>query len=420
MPVHLVSAEMMRGNIERMQSVLKKHAVAGELFFAKKANKSRLFAAVAANAGIGIDVASEGELLDTLAAGVKGEHISVSGPHKARSLLALAVSHSAVIAIDSVSELQDLLGLSRGAVNPVRILLRLLPPGQPDSRFGMDAEEVAACLLLCREHCHRTQLLGFSFHLSGYDIGERAGMLDYALGWVHRARGYSLPVSVVNAGGGWPVSYVDPMHWQAFLTADSADQWYGRQQYRDFYPYGNGSNGGLALSQFLEWQTVPGEGGVAQKLGDAGVSLWLEPGRALLDQAGVTLFQVQGVKSRPAANIVTVNGNSFSLSEQWFATEYLPDPVLLGEHLDAEMASAPYMIAGNTCLDADRLSRRLRRFPRALVQGDVLVYANTAGYQMDSNESPFHALPLPPKVAVSLVGSGVSLSAEQSYGIAYP
>jgi diaminopimelate decarboxylase len=32
--------------------------------------------------------------------------------------------------------------------------------------------------------------------------------------------------------------------------------------------------------------------------------------------------------------------------------------------------------------------------------GDLLVYVNTAGYQMDSNESAFHDLPLPPKIVV--------------------
>jgi diaminopimelate decarboxylase len=39
--------------------------------------------------------------------------------------------------------------------------------------------------------------------------------------------------------------------------------------------------------------------------------------------------------------------------------------------------------------------------------GDLLVYPNTAGYQMDSNESRFHDLPLPPKIAVSPRGSSV-------------
>lgn len=39
-------------------------------------------------------------------------------------------------------------------------------------------------------------------------------------------------------------------------------------------------------------------------------------------------------------------------------------------------------------------------FPTRPQPGDLLVYVNTAGYQMDSNESPFHDLPLPPKIVV--------------------
>jgi len=33
--------------------------------------------------------------------------------------------------------------------------------------------------------------------------------------------------------------------------------------------------------------------------------------------------------------------------------------------------------------------------------GDLILYPNTAGYQMDKNESSFHQLPLPPKIVVS-------------------
>ena len=44
-------------------------------------------------------------------------------------------------------------------------------------------------------------------------------------------------------------------------------------------------------------------------------------------------------------------------------------------------------------------------FPARPRVGDLLVYPNTAGYQMDSNESPFHDLPLPPKVVLDRLGS---------------
>jgi diaminopimelate decarboxylase len=46
------------------------------------------------------------------------------------------------------------------------------------------------------------------------------------------------------------------------------------------------------------------------------------------------------------------------------------------------------------------LSWRKIPFPRRPEIGDLLIYLNTAGYQMDSNESEFHQLPLPPKVVV--------------------
>ena len=42
----------------------------------------------------------------------------------------------------------------------------------------------------------------------------------------------------------------------------------------------------------------------------------------------------------------------------------------------------------------------LTGFPRRPRIGDLLVYPNTAGYQMDSNESRFHDLALPPKVVI--------------------
>jgi diaminopimelate decarboxylase len=100
-----------------------------------------------------------------------------------------------------------------------------------------------------------------------------------------------------------------------------------------------------------------------------------------------------------------VDGSSLSLSEQWFSSEYLPDPVLL----PAAGASEPYAacVGGATCLESDMVSWRKVRLSARPAVGDLLVYPNTAGYQMDSNESPFHDLPLPPKVVLDTAGDRV-------------
>jgi diaminopimelate decarboxylase len=50
-------------------------------------------------------------------------------------------------------------------------------------------------------------------------------------------------------------------------------------------------------------------------------------------------------------------------------------------------------------MEDDYLARRFIPFRSRPRAGDLLVYVNTAGYQMDSMESEFHRLPLPRKVA---------------------
>ena len=112
------------------------------------------------------------------------------------------------------------------------------------------------------------------------------------------------------------------------------------------------------------------------------------------------MLRVQGVKERGYA-IITVDGTSLSLSEQWFNSEFLPDPVLISDSTrQPDGPVFPACVAGVSCLESDLLSWRKIPFPRRPAIGDLLVYLNTAGYQMDSNESPFHDLPLPPKVVV--------------------
>lgn len=59
-------------------------------------------------------------------------------------------------------------------------------------------------------------------------------------------------------------------------------------------------------------------------------------------------------------------------------------------------------VGGASCLEYDMLTWRKVALPRQPRRGDLLIYPNTAGYQMDKNESEFHQRPLPPKIVVSL------------------
>jgi diaminopimelate decarboxylase len=91
------------------------------------------------------------------------------------------------------------------------------------------------------------------------------------------------------------------------------------------------------------------------------------------------------------------------VSEQWKGSEYLPEPILwpstgTGDPIDA-------CVGGASCLEYDMLTWRKVPFPRPPHYGDLLVYPNTAAYQMDKNETKFHQIPLPARVVVSHTGS---------------
>ncbi|MEV5847585.1 alanine racemase [Streptomyces sp. NPDC051985] len=400
-PYHVLLPSAFDANAAAFHGVFGEAGVRGRVYYAKKANKAAVFAERAAVAGLGVDVASRGELREALAAGVRGEDLIVTGPAKADELLRVAVLQGALIAVDALDELDRLEAVARELGRKARALLRVLPPKQPHSRFGLDEREVTTALV--RIGVSAVSLEGFSFHLSGYDVPQRADLAATLVRLCRRTRQLGLPVDSISIGGGFAVDYVGAEDWREFEESSRAEHFHAGKRFGGgFYPYHSPVAGADALRAILA--AVPsGESvSLAEVLRSADVRLLVEPGRALLDRAGFTVFRVQGVKERDGYAILTVDGSSLSLSEQWFDSEFLPDPALVPAHPETDAPAGPFpaCVGAATCLESDLLTWRKIPFPAPPAVGDLLVYLNTAGYQMDSNESPFHELPLPPKVVV--------------------
>ncbi|MFG2441962.1 Y4yA family PLP-dependent enzyme [Nocardia fluminea] len=385
-PFHVLFPDRVSVNIRSFQSVFTEAGVDGFVYFGKKANKAACVARACAENGAGIDVASSGELVAALGQGVRGEDLMVTGPAKSDELLWLAARHRSLIAIDALDELDRLTALEL----PVRVLLRVLPAGST-SRFGLDPMELEQAIQAVSAPI---TVSGFSFHLSGYDATARSELAAALVGHCRRARANGHPAGTISIGGGFGVDYLDASTWARFQNTVS-DSWFHASPPGEYYPYHFPIPGSAMLAAVLAHNDL------AALLRDHGIRLAVEPGRALLDRAGSSVFRVQGVKTRTAQgnpyDILTVDGTSLSLSEQWFDSEYLPDPVLW-PHSPGHRT--PTCVGATTCLESDLLSRRRIPLPRRARTGDLLVYPNTAGYQMDSNESPFHELPLPPKVVL--------------------
>ncbi|WP_309234595.1 hypothetical protein [Nocardia sp. XZ_19_385] len=396
-PFHLMYPQRIARNIQGFRDVFVDAGVDGAIYYGKKANKAGCVARACAENGTGIDVSSVGELAAALAQGVRGNELMVTGPAKSDDLLWLAVRHGALIALDALDELERL-GRIASAAAPARVLLRVLPSGST-SRFGLSDKEISAAMSVIGAAgpvgLEPIQLEGFSFHLTGYDAVARAEQAEALIDHCLAARELGHPVSTISIGGGFGVDYVPEQAWTEFTEGVNRDWFHSGKSFESFYPYHFPAPGPAMLSAILE------HGGLGERLRDNDIRLAIEPGRALLDGAGSTVFRVQGGKSRQADGqpyqLLTVDGTSLSLSEQWFDSEFLPDPVLW-PHRPGE--PAPAAVGAATCLESDMLSWRRIPLPRRAEVGDLLIYPNTAGYQMDSNESAFHDLPIPPKVVL--------------------
>lgn len=341
-PAYVMAEDDLRARARAFSAALAAHHDGpGEVVFASKACPVTAVLRVFAEEGLGCDVASGGELHVALRAGFEPGRLYLHGNAKGEDELAAAVAAGVGnVVVDNVEDVAKLARvLPAGARQAV--LLRVRPgidadthaailTGHAESKFGLDPREARA---LADDAPAHLDVRGFHFHL-GSQLNDptpyRAAVA--VLAGLGRRAVYSL-------GGGFAVAY----------TADdrppSVDE---------------------AVAAVVE---------AAHDLLGADRELVLEPGRALVANAGVTLYTVESVKRLPGgARLVAVDGG---MSDN-------PRPMLYDAVYEASVADRfgapgePATVVGKHCESGDVLIRRTR-LPD-VEPGDVLVTPVTGAY----------------------------------------
>lgn len=394
-PLHVVWPHLLQENARAMASVLEAHDLPFQLFYGAKVNKSPGLVRAARQCGIGVDVSSLYELRDALAAGAHGAYVVATGPAKPDDFLHALVEARCLVSVDGLEEFDTLQQIARAHGGPApRALLRYRPHAAAASRFGMGADELLHCMRMAARPESALRFDGFHFHLSGYDHAPRAQAVAELAAHVDAARSMGLVPRMIDIGGGLPIRYVDAGAYEDFLQGQHAGDYRTGRVPASFYPYGCRVDACEWLRRFLASPCHEGQS-VGRYLRDTDCSLAIEPGRSLADQAAISVFRVHSSKLlAQGGHVVFVEGSSFSACETWFSSEFLVDPLLIPCGPRAQVPTRAY-IAGHSCLDDDVITNRWIGFPTVPQRGDLLVYANTAGYQMDLLENEFHRHPMP-------------------------
>ena len=429
--------EIFAANVAGFRDELDASGLRYRICYAHKANQGRAFVRAALAAGIGIDVASPGELCSALAAGFPASRIEATGP-KGRDFLGALVHGSGsgvTVNVDNLWELGALIGLARAAGTRVPVLVRMcgFGSGRP-SRFGVPLARFAAVTELVRQARDAVDFLGLSFHLDSSELGDRVRAADECLRLFERAWAAGLSPRILDVGGGFRQAFADTR--EAFERYGQAVRrglaghgqpltWGGATlgyRYEDGAIRGTLTSGkyagtatGRDLLRELIGSPLPGQGGrtVATVLRENMTELWIEPGKSLADHAGLTLASVEFVKEASDGSVLVnldISRDKVCPADQ----EVMLDPVLLYRSPGRGHAGGRtgVFFAGNLCLERDMIFTHLTFVDRLPEPGDVVAFVNTAAYQMDLSASAALMQRQPAKVAVRGAGAGFTAHAD--------
>ncbi|MET9390778.1 Y4yA family PLP-dependent enzyme [Streptomyces sp. NPDC006624] len=429
-PLHVVVPDQIAENVERFRSVYRAHHLPGQVFYAHKANRSSALLRRLAATDAGVDVASLGELQHALGAGFPAGRITATGP-KNPEFLWLAARTGVTVSVDGPGELDQLAALVRKyTLDRVPVLLRLsgfeasgVRVLSRRSRFGTPVREVEPLLEAVERHADAVDLTGVAFHLDTTSVVEKATALEGCLAALEACRSRGLRPRAVDVGGGFGISYLaEREQWDTY-TSELTSAVLGRRPPLTWGGHGYGlrndsgtlrgtlglypahrSVAGAAYLDELLSQPAPSLGGrpLAALLLEHLYDLHTEPGRALLDQCGLTLARVLEVRSPPSGGALLVRlaakADDIALEDHGV----LMDPVLVprgGGGGGPDDGPVAVHLFGSLCLESDLITRRTVFLPRRPAPGDLLVFANTAGYAMDFHATGAQHLPAARKVA---------------------
>lgn len=441
-PLSLVLPDQVTENVGRFAAVMGNHGLDGDILFAHKANRSSALVRRLATTAAGIDVASLAELQHAVGAGFAPERILAGGP-KNEAFIWLAVQLGVPISVDSVNELRMIAALpATGRSSQTQITLRLSDFDAPGalvrsrpSRFGICYRDLDTAIAIVTEHRDSLVLTGVAFHLDTVAISEKVVAIDACVRALDRCRAAGHDPRNLDIGGGYKSNYLrDANQWEQYTGALRASV---MGQHAPLTWGGDGMglrnqsgtlSGSLAVYNF--WDSLTADAYLDRLLSEIAPSfgrpvasvllenmyrLQIEPGRALLDQSGVTVSRVLDRWTTPQGDtLVRLDMNRHDLSD----TELLVDPVLVPSSNDSSRSPTPsagVYFVGNLCMESDFITRRKVFLPRCPDIDDLVVFTNTAGYFMDFGAN--HALqqPIARKVALWEDGNRWRWSLDDEY-----
>lgn len=350
-PCYVYSRHTLENNWDAFSKALS--GIPHRLCYAVKANSNIAILNLFAKKNSGFDIVSGGELARVLAAGGKAENIVFSGVGKQTAEIQQALRVGiACFNVESSAELEHLNFIAQQEGKIASVALRINPnidarthpyiaTGLHENKFGMEIDTV---LSLCKNISafKNIKLIGIACHIGSQltELSPFMEALDCLLIFNQQLLELGISLEHINIGGGLGIIYSTetPPTIQHYIAA------------------------------------------IKEKIAGLNLEIVLEPGRAIVANAGILLTRVEYLKQTPYKNFAIVDAGMNDLIRPALYDAWQDIlPVTLSTD-----AKKNYDVVGPVCESADFLGKNRQL---SLQKNDLLAIscAGAYGFSMSSN-----------------------------------
>ncbi|MCE7786587.1 diaminopimelate decarboxylase [Staphylococcus xylosus] len=352
-PTIVYDEVQIRNQMRRFHESFKKSGLNYNVSYASKAFTCLQMVKLVQEENLELDVVSEGELYTALEAGFDPQHIHFHGNNKTKHEIRYALeSKVGYIVIDSLEEI-DL--IDRYASEEVNVVIRLNPgveahthefiqTGQEDSKFGLSIKHGLAIQGVQKVRTSKhLKLKGVHFHVGSQIEGTEA-MIETTKLVVHWLKENHIEVELINLGGGFSIKYVE-------------------------------GDVSFPIEEGIEEITTAVRS-IVEEVNYPIPEIGIEPGRSIVGEAGITLYEVGTIKEIPNVNkYVSIDGGmSDHIRTSLYDAQY---EALLVNRNDPKDETVT--IAGKLCESGDVIIKDAK-LPSTVKRGDYLAVLSTGAY----------------------------------------
>jgi ornithine decarboxylase len=350
-PYLLMDSDIIKQSCQKIGKGIRNSRV----FYAMKANPDIEVVRFIMEQGLNFEIASEGELRVLKMLNVSPNRIISSNPVKSPNFIREAYSYGVrLFAFDSEYEIEKLKVFAPESEVYVRVSVPNEGSEWPLSKkFGVEPDRAVSLLMLAAEK--GLNPVGITFHVGSQcmNIYNWSTAIDKVMGVWRKVESEGIKLRLLNIGGGYPIRYTKDV-----VGVESIEKMINEAIFNQF----------------------PEE-----------IEIHIEPGRAVVGEAGVFVTRVIGKARRMDENWLYIDIGVFNgLMESIGGIKYT---MIVGSRAEPKR----WTVAGPSCDSFDVIARDVL-LPEPNI-GDYLLIPSTGAYTI-SYASEFNGFPIPRTVLI--------------------